>query len=59
MAHKLFLKSDWVVWQPGFVLLSGLHAQGLDERIISRDSIHENSCVMRIEMYSMEMNEAL
>lgn len=59
MAHKLFLKGDWVVWQPGFVLLSGLHAQGLDERIVSRGSIHEDSCVMRTKMSSMEMNEAL
>lgn len=46
-------------WQPGFALLSGLHAEGLDDRIISGGSIHEDGRVMRTAMCSMEMNEAL
>lgn len=59
MAHDLFPKGDRVGWQPDFVLLCGLHAQGLDKRIISGGSMHEDGRVMRTKMSSVEMDETL
>ena len=46
MAHKLFPKGNWVGWQPGFVSLSALHAECLDEKIIDGGPIHELKMVM-------------
>ena len=43
--------------QPGFDLLSGLHAEGLDKRIISRSCVYKEGDVMRTKMSNVKVDE--
>lgn len=43
--------------QPDFDLLSGLHAEGLDKRIISRGCMYKEGDVMRTKMSNVKVDE--